>query len=157
MSTFQANAAEFLAGKRIAVVGASGSQQKTGNAIYKALRKRGYQTYAINPGAETIEGDKAYPDIASVPEQLDGVMIVTKPAIADEIMPQCVQAKVPMVWMHENAMFGAAASSVSSGAAELGRENGITVIAGGCPMMFLDFGHKCMRWILGAAGKLPKD
>jgi hypothetical protein len=36
----------------------------------------------------------------------------------------------------------------------------MTVIPGGCPMMFagsVDFAHKCLRWILGATGGLPKE
>jgi hypothetical protein len=57
--------------------------------------------------------------------------------------------------MHENAMAGAAASSVSQEAVKMCQANNVTVIAGGCPMMFLEFGHKCMRWILGMMGKLP--
>ncbi len=58
--------------------------------------------------------------------------------------------------MHENAFAGASASSVSNEAVQLCRENGVEVIPGGCPMMFLEFGHKCMRLVMGALGKLPR-
>jgi hypothetical protein len=50
--------------------------------------------------------------------------------------------------------------SVSDGAARLGRERGITVIAGGCPMMYcdpVDPAHRCMRWLLRVTAKLPVD
>jgi uncharacterized protein len=49
---------------------------------------------------------------------------------------------------------------VSEEAVSLGREHGVGVIAGGCPMMFLhgaDIGHRCMRWMLNLTGGLPKD
>jgi uncharacterized protein len=50
-------------------------------------------------------------------------------------------------------------SSVSPEAVDYCREHGMSVIAGGCPMMYgegVDFGHACMRWILGLTGRLPK-
>ncbi|MCP4359602.1 MAG: hypothetical protein GY796_16465 [Chloroflexi bacterium] len=46
--------------------------------------------------------------------------------------------------------------SFKTQATQFCRQNNITVIDGGCPMMFLEFGHKCMRWVLGAVGRLPK-
>ena len=62
--------------------------------------------------------------------------------------------------MHYNALFGKGNSSVSDAAVAYCREHDIDVIAGGCPLMFgegADVGHKCMRWILGVTGGLPKD
>ncbi len=156
MPSFKESAEEFLAQKRIAVVGVS-RNGGTANGIYNALRKRDYQLFPINPNTEMIEGDKCYPNLKALPSAIDGVMVVTRPEVAEKVMEECVELKIPRVWMHENALFGAAMSSVSKEAAVMGKENGLTVIAGGCPMMFMDFGHKCMRWILGATGKLPKD
>jgi hypothetical protein len=52
-------------------------------------------------------------------------------------------------------MFGAKSTSVSKAAVDYGREHGVAVIDGGCPLMFVDFPHKCMLWILGITGKLP--
>ena len=60
--------------------------------------------------------------------------------------------------MHYNPLFGSGSSSVSTEAADYLREHGVNVIPGGCPLMFgekADLGHRCMRWLLGAAGKLP--
>jgi hypothetical protein len=48
--------------------------------------------------------------------------------------------------------------SVSEEAVNLCREKGIEVIPGACPMMFcepVDFGHRCMRWLLKVTGGLP--
>lgn len=155
MNTFETNAREFLAQKRIAVAGASTGGQATGNAIYKALRKAGYDVVGLHPTADTLEGDTFYPSLSAVPAPVDGVFIVTSPDVTEQIVDDCIAAGVPRVWMHENGFLGESGSSVSDAAAARARESGITVIDGGCPLMFMDFGHKCMRWILGKMGRLP--
>jgi hypothetical protein len=86
---------------------------------------------------------------------VDGVVIVTRPQLTEEIVRQCPAAGVSRVWMHRSMAHGA---SVSEAAAKFCRANGITVIAGACPLMFgrtADFGHKCMRWMMGLTGRLP--
>jgi predicted CoA-binding protein len=156
--TLQADTEEFLAQKRIAVVGVS---RKTGtaNGIYNRMRDRGYTVFAINPNATEVEGDPCYPNLKAVPEDIDAVFIATRPEITETVVNECVELGVSHVWMHYNALFGAGNSSVSETAVAMCRENGINVIPGGCPLMYgqtADFGHKCMRWILGVTGGLPK-
>ena len=83
------------------------------------------------------------------------MVIVTRPESADEIVRQCADLGVTRVWMHRS--FGQ--GSVSQSAVDFCHEHNIPVIAGGCPMMFcqpVDFGHKCMRWVLRITGGLPK-
>ena len=152
MSTFKVNAQDFLDQNRIAVVGVSRKSEQTANYIYRTLRDKGYAVYAVNPNTETAEGDPCYANIQAVPGCVDGAMIVTNPELVDQIVQDCAEANVSRVWMHNNTFMP---SSVSDTAVNFCRENNITVIAGGCPMMFLDFGHKCMRWMLGAMGRLP--
>ncbi|MCB9135918.1 MAG: CoA-binding protein [Anaerolineales bacterium] len=152
MSNFDTLAKDFLAQKRIAVAGVSRNSQQTANMIYKTFRDKGYKVFPINPNADTLEGDPAYPNLQSVPGGVDGVLIVTKPELTDQIVRDAVEASVSRVWMHNSTFAG---SSASEFAIKYGRENGLTIISGGCPMMFFDFGHKCMKWVLGAMGKLP--
>jgi hypothetical protein len=152
MSRFDDLAQEFLAQERIAVAGVSRTEEATANFIYKKLRDSGRQVFALNPNAETVEGDPCYPNLGAIPGGVDGVLIVTKPEISEQIARDAAAAGVPRLWMHGN---GFAASSVSEKATALCRENGITVIDGGCPMMFFDFGHKCMKWMLKVMGRLP--
>ncbi len=155
MSAFNEMADDFLAQKKIAVVGVSRKENEAANLIYKTLRSKGYQPFGVNPNLERIQGDPCYANIAAIPESLDGAFIMTKPEISKQVVAECIEAGVPRVWMHENALAGAANSSVSPEAVEMCKENGVQVIAGGCPMMFLEFGHKCMRVIMGLMGKLP--
>lgn len=152
MPSFKEKAEDFLAQERIAVAGVSRSGQATGNAIYKALKDRGYTVFALNPSAEPVDGNPTYSTVADIAGGVDGVIIVTSPAVTETIVQDCAEAGVPRVWMHNNTMLP---SSVSEKAVAFCQEQGITVIDGGCPMMFLDFGHKCMRWVLGAMGRLP--
>ena len=82
-------------------------------------------------------------------------MIVTRPETTERIVRDCRAAGVRRVWMHQSMAKG---SSVSGEAVEYCRRNDISVIAGGCPMMYgsgVDFGHTCMRWILRLTGRLP--
>ncbi|NUN09190.1 MAG: CoA-binding protein [Ignavibacteriaceae bacterium] len=145
----------FLSLKRIAVAGVSSVQQDAANGIYKALRERGYETYPLNPKVSIVEGDKCYPDLKSLPVKPEGVVIVTRPEVTLQIVKECAALGINHVWMHKS--FG---DSVSQEAVEFGRKAGMTVIPGGCPMMFIenaDFGHKCMKSILSLFGRIPKQ
>ena len=149
-------AGEFLGHKRIAVTGVSRTAGSHGsNAVYKRLRERGYDVFAVNPNAETVEGDRAYHDLRSIPGGIDAVVIGTRPEIAEETMRECSELGIDHVWMHR----GPGAGSVSATAAAYGRQHGITVIDGGCPCMFgptADAGHKAMRFLFTLTGNVPK-
>jgi predicted CoA-binding protein len=148
-------ASEFLAHKRVAVTGVSREPKSHGsNTVYKRLRERGYEVYAVNPKADEVEGDRAYKDLKSIPGGVEAVVIGTRPERAEATMHECADLGITHVWMH----WGAGGSSVSEAATDYGREHGITVIDGGCPLMFgptADFGHKVIRRVL--AGRVPKQ
>ncbi|MGD2101685.1 MAG: CoA-binding protein [Acidimicrobiia bacterium] len=150
-------ATEFLANKRIAVTGVSRTPENHGsNVVYKRLRERGYEVFAINPNADEVEGDKTYPDLASIPGGVDAVVIGTRPETAVATMQECADLGIGQVWMHR--AFGE--GSVSDAATEAGRQKNITVIDGGCPCMFdpaADTGHKVMRAMLTITGKVPRE
>jgi uncharacterized protein len=154
MQSINEAASAFLAKKRVAVTGVSRAPKQHGsNTVYKRLRERGYDVFAVNPNAEKVEGDPAYPDLRSIPGGVDAVVIATAPKHADETMRECADLGVEHVWMHRS--YGA--GSVSDTATEYGRQRGITVIDGGCPCMFdptADFGHKLMRRV--CARHVPK-
>jgi len=157
MVTIKEATTEFLSQKRVAVTGVSRNPQGHGsNIVYQRLRERGYEVFAVNPNAEQIEGDPCYHDLASIPGGVEAVVIGTRPETAEATMRECDQLGIKHVWMHRS--FGQ--GSVSAEAASFGREKGITVIDGGCPLMFdptADFGHKCMRFVFSWTGKVPKE
>jgi len=149
-------AAEFLGQKRIAVTGVSRTPKSHGsNIVYERLRTRGYQVFAVNPNAETVEGDTAYLELKSIPGGVDAVVIGTRSEIAEQTMRECVDLGIKLVWMHR----GPGRGSVSDAATQYGRAHGITVIDGGCPLMFAptaDGGHKVMKALLTLTGKVPR-
>ena len=152
MSQFDELAKEFLAQKRIAVAGVSRNESEAAKGIYRTLRDKGYQVFAVNPHADTVENDPCYGNMQAIPGGVDGAILVTTPEQSTQVVQDCVAAGVPRVWMHNNTFMP---SSVSDEGTAVCRENGIKVIAGGCPMMFFDPFHKCMKWALGMMKRLP--
>jgi predicted CoA-binding protein len=155
MATMKEAATEFLSNKRVAVTGVSRTPKNHGsNTVYKRLRDRGYDVFAVNPNADKVEGDTAYHDLRSIPGGIEAVVIGTRPELAEQTMHECAELGIKHVWMHR----GAGAGSVSPTATDYGRAHGITVIDGGCPCMFgptADVGHKLMRLVYAA--HVPKQ
>lgn len=155
MSTLQQAVDDFLAQRRIAVAGVSRDPKSAANAIYRKLKAAGYEVFPVNPKADTVEGDPCYATVGAIPDGLEGVVIATPPEAAVAIVNECADCGIPRVWMHR--AFGT--GSVSDTAVVRGRERGLTVIAGACPMMYckpVDFGHRCIRAVLKLSGGLPK-
>lgn len=147
---------DFLASTRIAVTGVSRNAQGHGsNAVYERLLERGYEVFPVNPQATEIAGRPCYPDLASIPGGVQAVVIGTRPEHALGTVQDAVTLGIDKVWMHRSVDAG----SVSPEAAAFGREHGVTVIEGGCPLMFdpaADGGHKMMCRVLQLFGKVPR-
>jgi len=148
---------DFLSQKRLAVAGVSrqSSGHPAANLIYQRLKTTGHEVFPVNPSMDTFGTDRCYPDVSSIPGGVDGVVIVTRPEVTERIVRDCDRAGVHRVWMHRSFSKG---TSVSANAVEYCHQHGISVIAGGCPMMYgdgVDFGHTCMRWMLKFTGGLP--
>lgn len=156
MQTIEQAAMSFLKHDRIAVTGVSRQGGSHGsNIVYQRLRERGYAVRAVNPNAETVEGDPCYRDLAAIPGGVEAVVIGTRPETAKQTMSECADLGIGEVWMHR----GLGAGSVSEEATEYGRARGITVIDGGCPLMFpptSDGGHRFMKTICTLTGKVPR-
>ena len=150
-------ASEFLACRRVAVTGVSREPKNHGsNVVYRRLRDRGYEVFAVNPNAEEVEGDRSYHDLRAIPGGIEAVVIATRPDTAEQTMRECADLGIRHVWMHR----GPGGGSVSPVAAACGRERGIRVIDGGCPCMFApaaDAGHRLMRAALTLSGNVPRE
>lgn len=147
--------ADFLRGRRIAVAGVSRGAESAANPVFRKLRACGYDVLPVNPNASQVEGVACYPDLASVPGELDGVVVATHPDASVEVVRQAVARRVPRVWFHRS--FGQ--GSVSSAAIQECAAHDVPCIVGGCPLMYcepVDFGHRCMRAWLGWRGRLPR-
>src|SRR3989304_8051418 len=116
---------EVRAGKRMAVAGVSRSSGQAANLVYRRLRDRGHTVFAVNPNAETVEGDRCYADLKAIPDGVDAVVVATTPAVAERVVEECVELGIERVWLHRS--FGT--GSVSKKALAFGREHGVQVIA----------------------------
>ena len=155
MTTLKLAAEEFLSHKKIAVTGVSRKGDTAANTIYKKLKISGYNVYPVNPNAQSIDGDICFPNLQSIPEKVEGVVIGTKPEQAKKIVEKCGELGIKNVWIHSS--FGE--GSYDEEAVNKARELGLNIIPRGCPMMFcepVDVAHKCFRWFFGITGKLPK-
>ena len=141
----------FLAQKKIAVVGVSDKRETGCNLAYTKFKEAGYQVYAVNPRLSTYNGEQCYPDLKSIPDKPDAVFMLTNPKVTEQVVQQCVDLGIKHVWMH--CMMGtkpglaASMTSVSQSAVEMCKANGIAVIPGSCPNQFIkpDFAHGMMR------------
>lgn len=143
----------FLSGRRFAVAGVSRHPAEAANAIFRKLKASGYDVVPVNPAASEVEGVPCYPDLASVPGPLDGVVVATHPRVAADVAREAADRGVSCVWFHRS--FGA--GSVSADAVAACRARGVTTIVGGCPLMFcepVDVAHRCIRWWLGLRGRI---
>ena len=149
MTTVADAAKDFLAQRRIAVAGVSrDAKGHGGNYVYGRLKSRGYEVFAVNPNADTIEGDPCFRNLDAIPGGVDAVVIATNPSAAGAVIADAVRLGITRAWMHRSIGPG----SVDDTAAAAGRAAGMTVIAGSCPLMFdptSDFAHKCMRLFMG--------
>jgi predicted CoA-binding protein len=141
----------FLDLERIAVLGYSTNDALPANSIYKKLQKNGYQVYAVNPKADQINDVVCYPDLKSIPEQVQGAVVCTPASAAEEAVKECAENNIAYVWMHKGLGI---AGSYDAQAFETGKKLGLEIIPGGCPMMFVkpDIVHKCFGWLQ----KLPE-
>ncbi len=118
---------EFLALKSLAVGGASRNRSKFGNRVFLDLRRKGYTVYPVNPNTGEVEGDRCFPDLASLPEPVEGLVLVTPPEVSLELVRQALQAGIRRVWLQPGAE--------SYAVLDFCADNGITVISDECIMV----------------------
>lgn len=160
MSKIDTLVQDFLAQKKIAVVGVSDKRETGCNLAYRKFKEAGYNVSAVNPRLTRFEGDPCYPDLKSIPEKPEAVFILTNPKVSEQIVQQCVDLGIQRVWMHclmgTKPGLAKSMTSVSQKAVRMCQENGIQVIPGSCPNQFLkpDFGHGLMRVMFRTIGFL---
>ena len=141
---------DFLAQPSLAVVGVSRSGKHFGNAAYRELKSKGYRLYPVHPEAEVVEGDRCYPDFASLPEPVGGALIVVPPEQTERVVRAAAEAGIRRLWLQQGAQ--------SPAAIRFCEENGITAVHGECILMFAEpthIFHRAHRAVWGLLGKLP--
>ena len=114
----------LLSTKTIASVGLSSNQQKESYWIVSYLKDQGYRIIPVNPTADEIMGEKAYPDLESVPEKIDVVQVFRKPEDVPPVVDSAIKVGAKAVWMQEGI--------VNEEAAQKAREAGLQVVMDAC-------------------------
>lgn len=124
---------DFLAQKRIAIVGVSREPRSFSAQLFAEFSRRGYDVVPVNPGAPEVLGRPCFPRVQDIQPAPDAALLMTSPAATEAVVRDCAQAGIRRVWMYRAAGAGA----VSPAAIEFCRQQGIAVVPGECPYMFL--------------------
>jgi predicted CoA-binding protein len=114
----------LLSAKTIASVGLSSNQEKESYWIVSYLKDQGYRIIPVNPTADEILGEKAFPDLESVPEKIDVVQVFRKPEDVPPVVDSAIRVGAKVVWMQEGI--------VNEEAAQKAREAGLQVVMDAC-------------------------
>ena len=90
-------------GTTVAVVGATDNRAKYGSIIYRDLKRKGYSVYPVNPHRDTVDGDRAYPDLRSLPVRPTIVNIVVPPDQTLEVLREAIELGLTDVWIQPGA------------------------------------------------------
>lgn len=124
---------DFLAQGRFAMVGISRNPGDFSRLLLREFLKRGYDVVPVHPQCEEVEGRRCAHSIANVAPPVESVLFMTPPSLTEALTPECAAAGIKRIWMYRAAGAGA----VSQKAIEFCAANGIEVVPGECPLMFL--------------------
>jgi len=145
---------DFPAQRRIALVGLSRNPKDFSRVVFREMSQRGYDIVPVNPAAAELENRRCFVHLQEITSPIDGVLIMTAPQETERVVRDCAQAGVQRVWMHRGGGQGA----VSPEAADFCRQNGIRLVEGYCPLMFLagtPFFHRVHGFFMKVLGGYP--
>lgn len=144
----------FLASRRIAVAGVSRNPKDFSRMLFREFVKRGYDAVPVHPEAQEMDGRQCFARIQEVEPKVEAVLLMTSPALTGEVVRDCAEAGVPLVWMYRAVGDGA----VSETAVEFCQSHGIECIPGYCPYMFFPHSgipHSWHRLYMRITGTFP--
>jgi uncharacterized protein len=139
-----------LSQKSLAVAGVSRDRNKFGNMAYRALKAKGYRVLPINPNVQEIEGDLCYPPLEELPEKVGGLIVVTQPAVTEQIVRKAADLGITKIWLQQG--------SESPAAIRFCMEHNLNLVSGECIMMYMPgtaFPHKIHKFIKETLGGRP--
>jgi uncharacterized protein len=146
---------DFLAQKRIAMVGVSRERKDFSVTLFEEMCRRGYDVVPVNPNASQLSGRPCFARVQDIQPPVDAVLLMTSAAVTDSVVKDCAQAGIRRVWMYRAGGKGA----VSPQAVRFCKEHEIQVVPGQCPFMFwrdAGTGHRLHGLIRKITGRYPR-
>lgn len=145
---------EFLAQKRIAMVGVSREPHSFSLMLFQELLRCSYDVVPVNPHTPNVLGHPCFAHVQDVIPPVQAALLITSPQVTEAVVADCARAGIRLIWMHR----GVGAGAVSPRAVAFCRDRGIQVIAGECPFMFLSSGgiHRVHGFWHKITGRYPK-
>jgi predicted CoA-binding protein len=147
---------DFLAQKRIAIVGVSREPRHFNVTLFEEFCRRGYDVVPVNPNVSEVQGRRCFARMQDIEPPVDGALLMTSPEVTNAVVKDCAEAGIRRVWMYRAGGKGA----VSPEAVEFCRERGIQVVPGQCPFMFwhdAGIGHRLHGFIRKIMGTYPRS
>ena len=110
--------------RTVASVGVSSNEEKPSYSIFQYLVEHGYRMIPVNPGTPEIQGQKTFPDLASIPNKIDVVQVFRKPEDVPPVVEQAIKAGAKYVWMQEGV--------INQQAADMAEAAGLGVVMDRC-------------------------
>jgi uncharacterized protein len=146
---------DFLAQRRIAVVGVSRDPKHFSRTLFREFQTRGYDVIPVNPVVPVIEGHVCFQTVQEITPPVDAALLMTAPSVTDQVVRDCAEAGIHRIWMYSAGVGGA----ISRPAVEFCDQHGIAVVRGECPFMFFPktgFPHRVHGLFRKLTGAYPR-
>ena len=146
---------DFLAQKRIAMVGISRDPASDSGRLFTELRGRGYDVVPVNPHTEEVQGWRCFARVQDIQPPVEAALVMTTPDVTEAVVNDCAEAGIQRVWMYR----GIGKGSVSEKAIAICEERGMRVVPGQCPFMFLSEAagvHRFHGFVRKIMGRYPR-
>ena len=110
--------------RTIAVVGLSSDPSRASNSVSGYMRRQGYRVIPVNPNETSVFGEKSYPDLSAVEEQIDLVDVFRRADEAGKAVDEAIAVGAKAVWLQEGV--------IDSAAAQRAEDAGLMVVMDRC-------------------------
>jgi predicted CoA-binding protein len=146
---------DFLAQPRFAMIGVSRNPRDFSRSLLREFLQRGYDVVPVHPECDEMEGRLCAKSLATVDPQVENVFLMTPPSVTEALVRDCAEARVRRIWMYRAVGPG----SVSKPALAYCAAQGIDVVPGECPLMFLpdtSWLHRLHGYVRRISGSWPR-
>ncbi|MBI4878008.1 MAG: CoA-binding protein [Acidobacteria bacterium] len=145
---------DFLAQKRIAVIGVSRNPRDFTRGMFNEFVRRGYDAVPVNPNASSIDGRPCVSKVGELDPKPDAVLVMIPAAQSEAVARECAEAGIERIWFYRAVGHGA----VDEKAVDLCESHGMRVVSGRCPFMFFPGAgfHGVHGWFLKLTGRYPR-